>query len=62
MSFREMIVGAVEWAAASFGSVISAFFDSDGAFAPLLPAIGLSIGFAVCFMGVRLIKSVIKGY
>lgn len=44
------------------GQVFSAIFDAEGAWGPILAIIGLAIGFYVCRVGIRILKSLIKGY
>lgn len=44
------------------GDVISAITSSEGAFADVLPLIGLAIGMFVVTFGIGVVKSLIKGY
>lgn len=44
------------------GDVISAITSSGGAFADVLPLIGLAIGMFVVTFGIGVVKSLIKGY
>lgn len=46
----------------SVGNVISAIVDTDGSWVAVLPMVGLAVGFFVCRTGVRMLKSLIKGY
>lgn len=44
------------------GQVIGAIFSSGGAWAAILPAVGLAVGFFVLRTGIGIVKSLIKGY
>ena len=44
------------------GDVISAITGTNGAFADVLPLIGLAIGMFVVTFGIGVVKSLIKGY
>lgn len=44
------------------GEVISAIADSNGAFAAVLPLIGLAVGMFVVSFGIGTVKRLIKGY
>ena len=55
----------VEWTSDgvdAVGSVISAIFTSSGAWASLLPVIGLGIGFWVISRGVGFVKRLVAGF
>lgn len=45
-----------------FGDVVNSLFGTSGELASLLPAVGLAVSFGIVFSGIKLIKSVIKGY
>ena len=56
------ITTGITTAISSIGSVISAIFETEGAWVAVLPVVGLAVGFYVCRIGVRMVKSLIKGY
>lgn len=59
------VMNIVEWTSDgvdAVGSVISAIFTSSGAWAALLPVIGLGIGFWVISRGVGFVKSLVAGF
>jgi hypothetical protein len=55
----------VEWTAdgvEAVGSLITAIFGSSGAWAALLPVIGLGIGFWVISRGIGFVRSLVSGF
>lgn len=59
------VMNIVEWTSDgvdAVGSVISAIFTSSGAWASLLPVIGLGIGFWVISRGVGFVKRLVAGF
>lgn len=44
------------------GEVVTAILGTDGAFAALLPVIGLSIGMGIVGWGIRTVKSLTWGF
>lgn len=44
------------------GSVVTAIVTEGGAFAPLLPLIGLAIGATVVTFGIKIVRSLAWGY
>lgn len=44
------------------GDVFKAIFTSAGAWNYVMPLVGLSIGISIVYIGIRIIKSLIKGY
>lgn len=44
------------------GQVFSAIFEAEGSWAAVLPVVGLAVGFFVCRVGIRILKSLVKGY
>ena len=59
------VMDIVEWTTDgvdAVGSVISAIFTSSGAWAALLPVIGLGIGFWVISRGVGFVKRLVAGF
>lgn len=58
----EAVATGVTSAITYIGNVISAITTTSGAFAPVLPLIGLAIGMFVVSFGIGVVKSLIKGY
>lgn len=56
------ITDGIASAISAVGSVISAITSTTGAWSAVLPMVGLAVGFFVCRTGVRMLKSLIKGY
>ena len=56
----DAITTGISGAITAVGNVISAVMT--GSWSSVLPVVGLSVGFYVCRIGVRMVKSLIKGY
>lgn len=59
------VMNIVEWTTDgvdAVGSVISAIFTSSGAWAAILPVVGLGIGFWVISRSINFVKTLVAGY
>lgn len=56
------VTAGVTQAITYVGEVLSAIVDTNGAFAGVLPLIGLSVGIFVIGTGIGFVKGLIKGY
>lgn len=59
------VMNIVEWTTDgvnAVGSVISAIFTSSGAWAAILPVVGLGIGFWVISRSINFVKMLVAGY
>lgn len=55
------ITTGITTAISAVGEVLSALL-SEGAWTAVLPLVGLAVGFFVCRVGIRIIKSLVQGY
>lgn len=56
------ITTGITSAVTAVGNVLTAIFTESGAWASVLPAIGLAVGFFVISIGIGIVKSLVKGY
>lgn len=65
MESSTAVMNIVEWTSdgvTAVGSVVSAIFTSSGAWAAILPVVGLGIGFWVISRGVGFVKRLVSGF
>lgn len=60
VTLGQAFVAGVSTAIDAVGDVFSAIVS--GPWAAVLPIVGLAVGFFVCRVGIRIVKSLIKGY
>ena len=58
----QLITDGVTAVIGYFGSVITALVTSSGAWYSLAPLIGIAIACSLVFMGISVVKRLIKGY